>query len=44
MTEDPFQLTNLLADPDSAADLAEVRAELQARLDDLAACSGANCR
>jgi arylsulfatase A-like enzyme len=44
MTEDPYQLTNLLADPDSAADHADVVSQLQARLEDLAACSGANCR
>ena len=42
--QDPYQLTNLLADLATAAEHAEVMAELQARLEDLAACSGAGCR
>jgi arylsulfatase A-like enzyme len=44
MQRDPFQLTNLMADPaTAAAHQADVR-RLQPRLDALAACSGPTCR
>jgi N-acetylglucosamine-6-sulfatase len=44
MKKDPYQLTNLVADPSSAARYGPVMRDLQARLDVLAACSGASCR
>ena len=44
MAEDPFQLTNLRANLATAAEHTDVAAELQDRLEDLAACSGADCR
>lgn len=41
---DPFQLTNLLADPAEAARRQVLVDELQARIDHLATCQAATCR
>jgi arylsulfatase A-like enzyme len=42
MADDPYQLTNLMADPATVP--AGVVADLQERLEELAACGGASCR
>jgi N-acetylglucosamine-6-sulfatase len=44
MHSDPYQLSNLLATPDGAAQHAPTAAALQSRLDALAACRGVSCR
>lgn len=44
LATDPSELTNLLADPASAAAQAATVATLDARLDQLAACDGPTCR
>jgi N-acetylglucosamine-6-sulfatase len=44
MTADPYQLNNLVGTPEGAQQYASVTATLQARLEQLATCSGASCR
>ncbi|SQD99415.1 Sulfatase [Parafrankia sp. Ea1.12] len=44
LSTDPYQLTNLLATPAGHQQNAELVAELDTRLDELAVCSGASCR
>jgi arylsulfatase A-like enzyme len=44
MGEDPYQASNLLADPTAAASRQWVVFQLQRRLEELAACSGDACR
>jgi arylsulfatase A-like enzyme len=41
---DPYQLENLLAQPEATAEHAQITARLQARLEQLATCAGASCR
>ncbi|WP_018637951.1 sulfatase family protein [Parafrankia elaeagni] len=44
LTADPYQLVNLLATPQGRHENAALVAQLDARLDELATCSGASCR
>jgi arylsulfatase A-like enzyme len=44
LVDDPWQMTNLIATPEGRAEHAELTATLQARLDELRACSGLSCR
>ncbi|MCK9928327.1 sulfatase [Frankia sp. Mgl5] len=44
LSNDPYELTNLLATPAGRAANAELVARLDSRLDALAACAGATCR
>lgn len=44
LRKDPYQLENLVATPEGAARYEATTARLQARLEQLAACSGSSCR
>ena len=44
MNADPYQLENLVATPQGAQQYAALTATLQARLEQLAVCSGPSCR